>query len=393
MFNLVMVSDSRTDRAVRCEALVQDALSCPSQWLPDTQRYVVSALQQLVDDPRVQVVLLCGGDVLGISTHLAAATAAVIERPLPGFGEALRHARAADLGASALLMEVAAGITGSTAIFAIPCSPASCQAALALIVATLPLLRQRLSGQEIEQLPQPAPPSAAADAAPPADAAAPADTAPPADAAAPADAAVPAAAAATGEPSAPEGITISAMPAEARPEPEPIGSGWQAGLRAIGGRIDTDLWPTLPDAIDRIAPARQVIEQAGQRAAVVLASGRVVGIYGFPDLRRPSSRVLLVGEGDPIAEVVALHRHPRLAGLTIWGRRGLLPSTDADADTICQQRLGRAPPAGGELFAIDHGAIYLQRGESIYKWDGRNERREGTTTQVLATLMLRWSQR
>jgi hypothetical protein len=118
-----------------------------------------------------------------------------------------------------------------------------------------------------------------------------------------------------------------------------------------------------------------------------------MGAFGYPDLQREGSKVLLVGDGAPVAEVIALHRHPSLAGLTIWGSSGLLPSADSDAAQLAESRLGKAPPTDGELFAVDHDAVYLQRGGDIIRWDGRSQDRAGTEGQVIASLLLRWSQR
>ena len=166
-----------------------------------------------------------------------------------------------------------------------------------------------------------------------------------------------------------------------------------AGLRALGGRLDTETWSTIPEDLAQLAPARQILESAGQRATVSFPDGRTMAAFGYPDLTRSGSKVLLVGEGAPVAEVIALHRHPRLAGLTIWGSRGHLASADTDAQEVAEARLGAAPPTDGELFAIDHDAIYIQRSGAIDRWDGRSQTREGTESQVIASLMLRWSQR
>ena len=62
--------------------------------------------------------------------------------------------------------------------------------------------------------------------------------------------------------------------------------------------------------------------------------------------------------------------------------------------SLAEQITGREPPdTSGSLFAVDRDAIYIERGSAVYKWDGRRETNDGTPKQVLATLMLHWSNR
>ncbi|MEC7948637.1 MAG: hypothetical protein VX265_13815, partial [Myxococcota bacterium] len=94
--------------------------------------------------------------------------------------------------------------------------------------------------------------------------------------------------------------------------------GWSAGLAALGGQLDTDAWPALPEGLARIAPVRNVLESAGQIGLVTREEVTWVA-FGFPDLRRADSKVLLVREGDPQPEVIALHRHPQRVGTLVFG--------------------------------------------------------------------------
>ncbi len=369
-----MISDSRTDTAAACASALQSALGGSVSWLPDERRFINAALARGVADPTSTTILLCGGDTLGPSAHLRAAALEAIQSPLPGFGEALRRQLEPSLGPRALLIDAPAGGCQHTAIFVLPLSEAAVSAAVPLLTATLDIYLRHLRGEHLADLPAASTPVAPSTEAEPASAAPPVLEAQFED--------------------VPAGVSITAMPdTSAPPEQEQLASGWRAGLRAIGGRLDGEIWAKIPEELAQLAPAREILERAGQRAAVFLPDGRMLAAFGFPDLQREQSRVLLVGDGAPVAEVIALHRHPRLAGLTIWGSRGLLPSADTDAMALAQQRLGRVPPDEGELFAIDHDAIYLQRGGVIFRWDGRSQDREGTEGQVIASLLLRWSQR
>lgn len=184
---------------------------------------------------------------------------------------------------------------------------------------------------------------------------------------------------------------LTAAPA---PAPEAHGGGgWLAALEALGGALERGGAVELPEAFERLAPARNVLESAGATGRVRLPSGRRYLAFGFPDLLRPSSKVLLVGEGSPWPEVVALHRHPRRVGTCIEEDGGLLPGRDRDPDGPAIERTGAPPPGGGTLFALDGAVVYLQRGSRVLAWDGRKEREEGPASSTLAGLMLRWSQR
>lgn len=171
---------------------------------------------------------------------------------------------------------------------------------------------------------------------------------------------------------------------------------WQAALAGAEATLSRGASPPLPDALANLAAVRNVLDQAGERGTVTLPDGRALGAYGYPDLRRASSKVLLVGPGDPIAEVVALHRHPRLAGMSCRDGTRLVPDPGRDLDGVAEERTGAPMPTGtaaDRLYAVDGGAIYVERGGRIVSWDGRRERDEGTPRQALASLVLRWSQR
>jgi hypothetical protein len=166
-------------------------------------------------------------------------------------------------------------------------------------------------------------------------------------------------------------------------------SPWKAGLEALSATLDRDRWYALPDQIAEQAATCEVLKGAGERAVVRMPDGREVGAFGFPDLRRPSSKVLLVAMTRGVFEAAALHRHPK--GVGIVGRGTMLKGLDVDAEA--RARTGTATPFGGMLFAVTHDAVFIERDERIYSWDGARERDEGVEAQATASLLLRWSSR
>jgi hypothetical protein len=162
-------------------------------------------------------------------------------------------------------------------------------------------------------------------------------------------------------------------------------------LRALGGELVVG-WCGIPDHFDRYAAARDVLESAGARGRITLPDGRRLLAFGWPDLSRPNSKVLVIGDGTPVPEIVALHRHPRRTGLCAEGGT-LLPDASEDGDVHAEHLTGRVTPHGGELYAVDAASVHVLRDRHVWRWDGRRETDEGTPAQALASLLLQWSQR
>ncbi len=123
-----------------------------------------------------------------------------------------------------------------------------------------------------------------------------------------------------------------------------------------------------------------------------LPDGSRYALFGFPDLRRKTSKVLAVGSGAPYASVLALHRHPVATGVCVDAGGHWVPARAGDLDEVCERVTGDVPPDGtGVLFAVQGDAVWIEREGQVVKWDGRREVREGTSKQALASLALHWS--
>ncbi len=189
----------------------------------------------------------------------------------------------------------------------------------------------------------------------------------------------------------PDGVSVtqitSPKPAE---EKEAISTGWESGLRAMKGEMKKG-WPTVPEAFGKLAACNDVIDSSGQRALVTLANGRSYGAFGWPDLNRVDAKILLIAEGEPIPEIIALHRHPHPTGTVTDDGGPLLPTRDLNE--LSERITGRAIPTQGELFAVEAGAVFVRVERRVLRWDGKREVDQGTVSQTLASLMLKWSQR
>ena len=177
----------------------------------------------------------------------------------------------------------------------------------------------------------------------------------------------------------------------ARPVPP---TGWRRAVYELKGEVLHDKREDLPWDLEAIAPVIDVLHSAGEVGVLQLASGAKYGLYGWPDLRRDNSRVLAVGWGQPLGEILALHRFPHVTGLCIVEDRGMAPKRKDSVEATAERVTGMAPKdTSGELFAVQADAVWIQRGQKVVRWDGRKESDDGTPKQVIATLVLHWSSR
>ena len=91
--------------------------------------------------------------------------------------------------------------------------------------------------------------------------------------------------------------------------------------------------------------------------------------------------------------VIALHRRGLAAGIISEATMDILCPDYHGLDDLCEKRTGRPAPGTGHLFALDQGKVFINRDNSIYSWDGRREKMEGSNKQVTASLLLQWSQK
>ncbi len=308
--------------------------------------------------PGADVVVVVGG--CGPRGVFPEALQVLGARTLPGFGEEVRSLAREILQASAWGLRVGAGFAGERLAVGLPAHAEVAHEAVArVLLPALPLLFPQEGWSADEE----APPAVAA----------------------------PAPATPTRSVGLEMAEAVEDVVQESSEEGVPA-RGWQAAVRALNAEVQLGRREDLPEPIENLAPVVNVLHTAGEVGTMRLPSGRRYGLYGWPDLRRPGSKVIAVSWGDPLAELVVLHRHPHPVGTTIDGDLGLLPPSDSDVADAAIRATGRPPPdPSGKLFALESDAIWILRGRRVYKWDGRRERDDGNPKQVLASLTLRWS--
>lgn len=304
----------------------------------------------------VHAVVLTGGTGLAPLDLTPEAVEPLFSRRIDGFGELFRYLSWQQVGAAAMLSRATAGVLhDGTVVFALPGSVKACELAIRELV--LP---------EIGHLVSLAAPSSRVAASDRPEA---------------------------GEPTVGDlpggGLAVTELAADL-PTPEtrePLPAGWMRAVQTLGGEVLGGVREVMPASVAAMAPVRNVLETAGE-SGVMRVGPRRYALYGFPDLRRPSSKVLAVGV--PSGEVVALHRQP-LAGT--WADHGLLPYSGGVAE-VAEAVTGRAPrDPSGALFAVSGKNVWIERGGRVFRFDGRAERDEGTPAQVLASLVLDWHAR
>jgi len=342
-------------------------------------------------------VIVVGGLGHGPADRTRAALTSLFSRPVQGFSDIYRLVSFRDAGAGALLHDALAGYVGPALVVGVPADPAACERAIDEVL--LPVLPELLeSADGTATVPSGKRPDAGEDTEIAFVASEPeADPADDDEAAADEGSSLP--------PPQPRwqlgrpAVATEAAPIEAEPPADPDATeipdrGWKRAVYDLEGELVRGKSPDTPQNLENFAPFMEILHQAGERARLDLPSGVTYDLYGFPDLQRANSKVIAVGWGEPLAEVIALHRYPVQAGLSIQEARGIMPRRDSPIRDIALAVTGRAPPdTSGELFAVDHDAIYVQRGKWIFKWDGRRERQEGNPRQTLVTLALGWHSR
>jgi molybdenum cofactor synthesis domain-containing protein len=107
------------------------------QVVPDEHSMIAEMLRTWCDDARLDLVLTTGGTGFATRDVTPEATHSVIDRPAPGFAEAMRAA-SLRVTPHAMLSRAVAGIRGRTLIVNLPGSPKAGRENLEVILPALP---------------------------------------------------------------------------------------------------------------------------------------------------------------------------------------------------------------------------------------------------------------
>ena len=309
--------------------------------VPDNMVAISRFIVECSDNPKVAAVILSGGT--GLSKHDVTyeAVSRLLDKEMPGFGEIFRSLSFKSIGAKAMKSRALAGTMGSLVIFAIPGSPKAVDLAIdSLIAPQASNIVWELSKTPklIEKL---------------------------------------------------EESTEDEEPLELS-ENEPK-VGWQRSLADLRGTIEFGSPPTLPGWLEGVAPAKELLESSGQQGIVKLPFGEYQA-FGFPDLSRPSARVILASTLSTRGEIIALHRMPVPTGISALRLGGMLPYC-GHLSRAALKLTGKEYPGDGRLFAVESDTIHVIDKGNVVTWDGHTVTPVGVEGSALGSLLLRWSQK
>ncbi len=135
-FAIVTVSDTRRGRDDRSGALAHERIEREGHevvrraWVHDAVPEIRRAVRGLLRLRAVDVVLVTGGTGLAPRDVTPEAVAPLLQRELPGFGEAFRAASRAQVGSKAWLSRAGAGVASGRLLVYLPGSTAAVELAL-----------------------------------------------------------------------------------------------------------------------------------------------------------------------------------------------------------------------------------------------------------------------
>ena len=100
--------------------------------VPDEQEQISAALKKLADESGCDLIVTSGGTGISARDVTPEATRAVLERELPGFGEAMRMQSLAKVK-TAILSRAVAGTRGKSLIVNLPGKPSAVRECLAIL--------------------------------------------------------------------------------------------------------------------------------------------------------------------------------------------------------------------------------------------------------------------
>lgn len=101
----------------------------------DETAEIQKALREMIEDPRVQAIVLNGGTGISKRDVTLDAVARFEERPLPGFGELFRLLSYKEIGSAAMMSRSSAFVSEGKVVFCLPGSEKAVRLAVSQLIA------------------------------------------------------------------------------------------------------------------------------------------------------------------------------------------------------------------------------------------------------------------
>jgi molybdopterin adenylyltransferase len=137
---VITVSDTRTLETDTGGQTLVDLLTSAGHRLlgrhiiPDEPQPMRELLLGLRGRPEIDVILMTGGTGLGSRDQTYETVGALLDKPLPGYGELFRMLSFHEIGPAAMLSRATGGLTQQTVILTMPGSPAAVRLAMEKII-------------------------------------------------------------------------------------------------------------------------------------------------------------------------------------------------------------------------------------------------------------------
>jgi hypothetical protein len=191
-------------------------------------------------------------------------------------------------------------------------------------------------------------------------------------------------------------VDSTSDPAHTTISPEPLTLQQSSDVATLQWNNKLEHWLLRPSTEQFVMPPelqhagiQQVFQSTTQFETRQNPMGELYGIYGFPDLLRPNSKVLLVTSDGG---VVALHRKQHTVILSPMVEDLLFSMTTPFPKWVSELLENKLNTA--EVFALEGTRVYGKIDRCLHSVTPQNSaKNEGPTNSVVASLILHWSSR
>lgn len=137
---VLTVSDTRTEETDKSGGLIKEMLTAAGHRIQayhivkDEPSQIRPLLESLLKDEAIDALIINGGTGVSRRDVTFDVISAMIEKPLPGFGELFRMFSVEEIGSAAMLSRAMAGAIGAKVVFSVPGSSGAVRLAMSRLI-------------------------------------------------------------------------------------------------------------------------------------------------------------------------------------------------------------------------------------------------------------------